>query len=126
MDNMKQREGFHITYSAKEQEELRLIRKKYLPLEENKMQKIREMDAHITNKATAVSIMIGVIGVLIMGIGMCCCLVWQGIWFVPGIVIGGIGMVSAGMAYPIYQWVAKKEREKIAPEILRLTEELMK
>lgn len=126
MDNMKQREGFHITYSAKEQEELRLIRKKYLPPEENKMQKIREMDAHITNKATAVSIMIGVIGVLIMGIGMCCCLVWQGIWFVPGIVIGGIGMVSAGMAYPIYQWVAKKEREKIAPEILRLTEELMK
>ena len=30
------------------------------------------------------------------------------------------------MAYPIYQKVLKKERKKIAPEIIRLTDELIK
>jgi len=126
MDDIKKEEGFHFTYSAKEQEELRSIRQKYLPPEEDKMQRIRDLDAHITNKATAVSIITGVAGILVMGIGMCCCLVWKGIWFIPGIVIGVVGMASAGMAYPVCQHIVKKEREKIAPEILRLTEELMK
>jgi len=126
MDDIKKEEGVRFTYSAKEQEELRSIWQKYLPPEEDKMQRIRDLDTHITNKATAVSIIIGVAGILIMGIGMCCCLVWQGIWFIPGIVIGVVGMASVGMAYPVCQHIVKKEREKIAPEILRLTEELMK
>jgi len=126
MDDIKKEEGVHFTYSAKEQEELRSIRQKYLPPEEDKMQRIRDLDAHITNKATAISIIIGVVGILIMGIGMCCCLVWQGIWFIPGIVIGVVGMASTGIAYPVCQHIVKKERKKIAPEILRLTEELMK
>jgi len=40
MDDRKQSEGFRFHYSAKEQEELETIRQKYLPPEEDKMQKI--------------------------------------------------------------------------------------
>lgn len=126
MDDMKNSEGFHYTYSAKEQEELKSIRQKYLPPEEDKMQKLRDLDAHATNKGTIVSIIMGVMGALIMGIGMSCSMVWQGVWFIPGIIIGIFGIAVAGMAYPVYQRIVKKEREKIAPEILRLTDELMK
>jgi len=43
-----------------------------------------------------------------------------------GIVTGVIGIVLVSIAYPIYNRTLKKEREKIAPEILRLTDELMK
>ncbi|MBQ8317376.1 MAG: hypothetical protein IJX85_03485 [Lachnospiraceae bacterium] len=46
--------------------------------------------------------------------------------FVFGIVIGVIGMVVLGVAYPLYNKTLKEEREKIAPEIIRLTDELMK
>ena len=46
--------------------------------------------------------------------------------FIPGIVIGLVGLVVVGVAYPLYNRVLKKERERIAPEILRLTDELMK
>ncbi len=126
MDDKKQNEGFHFSYSAKEQEELKTIRQKYLPPEEDKMQKIRDLDARVTNKALTVSIIMGVVGILTLGTGMCCCIVWQGVWFIPGIIIGIVGMAAAGMAYPVYQYVAKKERGKIAQEILRLTEELIK
>lgn len=118
--------SFSYTYSAKEQEELKKIRKKYVPEEENKMEQLRRLDQSVTRKGTTISIITGVIGALILGVGMCCVMVWEGVWFVPGIIIGLIGMCVAGAAYPAYNYVTKKEREKIAPEIIRLTDELMK
>ena len=66
------------------------------------------------------------VGALILGIGMSCCMVWTDAAFVVGIIIGVIGMAVLAMAYPIYNRTIKKEREKVAPEILRLTEDLMK
>ena len=119
---------FQYTYSAKEQEELKRIRNKYLPKEENKMELLRRLDAQVTEKATMYSIIVGVIGTLIFGTGMSFCMVWTDSVFVfaLGIIVGIIGMVSLAMAYPVYNRTIKKERERIAPEILRLTEELMK
>ena len=43
-----------------------------------------------------------------------------------GVIIGIVGIVLVSLAYPIYNRTVKKEREKIAPEIIRLTDELMK
>jgi hypothetical protein len=43
-----------------------------------------------------------------------------------GIVVGTVGMVLVALAYPLYNRVLRKEREKIAPEVLRLSEELLK
>ena len=119
------KEKFSYTYSAKEQEELHQIRKKYAA-EENKMDKLRRLDASVSEKATVVSIIVGIVGALILGVGMCCTMVWKEIWFIPGVVIGLVGMAVIALAYPVYQKVLKKEREKIAPEIIRLTDELMK
>lgn len=119
------KEKFSYTYSAKDQEEIYRIRKKYVATED-KMEQLRKLDASVNEKATTVSIIVGVIGALIMGIGMCCSMVWQELWFNPGIIIGLVGMAIVAMAYPIYQKVIKKEREKIAPEIIRLTDELTK
>lgn len=118
-------EQFDYTYSAKQQEEIKKIRNKYMVQEEDKMQQLRRLDQSVTQKSTTYSIIIGVIGALIMGVGMSCCMVWQGIWFIPGIIIGVIGMVLVAMAYPVYCNTLKKEREKIAPEIIRLSDELM-
>lgn len=126
MENKENREGFSYTYSAKEQQELKKIREKYLPKEENKMEQLRSLDSKATGKATMLAIIIGVIGALLLGVGMCCTMVWQGRWFVPGILVGIIGIVIVAIAYPVYNKTLKTEREKIAPEILRLTEELLK
>jgi hypothetical protein len=45
---------------------------------------------------------------------------------VIGILVGIVGMVLVALAYPLYNRVLKKQREKIAPEILRLSDELLK
>ena len=126
MNDIQKNNTFQYTYSAKEQEELKRIRSKYAPKEENKMDLLRRLDAQVTQKATMYAIIVGVIGALILGTGMSCCMVWGGGVFVLGIIVGVIGLAVVSLAYPLYNHTLKKERERIAPEILRLTEELMK
>lgn len=129
-----EQEGFSYTYSAKEQEELKRIRQKYQPREENKMDALRKLDAGVTRKATSVSIALGVVGALGLGMGMSLTMTDLNVIFamthrsamILGIIVGMVGIVLVCMAYPVYNKILKKEREKIAPQILRLTEELMK
>lgn len=124
-DNNK--EVFEYRYSAKEQEEIKRIRKKYMPEEEaDKMAQLKRLDASVTRKGEVVSLVVGIVSCLVMGVGMCCCMVWGGVWFIPGIIIGLIGIVGVAAAYPLYARITKKEQQRIAPEILRLTDELMK
>ncbi len=133
---MENKETFNYTYSAKEQKEIQEIRKKYEVTEEkeDKMTTLRRMDAEVTQKATVVSLVFGVVGTLIMGMGMSLAMTDIGValgfsgWLsmIVGIFIGVVGMVVLGVAYPVYNLVLKKEREKIAPEIIRISDELMK
>lgn len=128
---MENKEGFSFTYSAQQQKEIEAIRNKYLPKEADKMEQLRKLHAVPTQKAQAASIAIGVIGALIMGTGMSLAMTEIGAALgslaqVLGIVIGIVGMVLVARAYPIYNRVLKKERQKIAPEILRLSDELLK
>lgn len=125
-EQQSEKEEFRYTYSAKEQEEVQKIRRKYMPPEEDKMEHLRRLDRGVYRKATAVSVCLGTVGALILGIGMCCAMVWQGGWFVPGIIIGLVGIAALALAYPLYNYVTKKEREKVAPEVLRLTDELIR
>ena len=89
------------------------------------MERLRRLDESVTRKGTIVALVSGIVGALILGLGMSCCMVWGGIWFIPGIIIGIVGIALASVAYPLYNVITKKEREKIAPEIIRLTDELM-
>ena len=133
---MENKESFRYTYSAKEQEEIKAIRRKYAAPEqaEDKMAQLRRLDAAVTKKASAVALVFGVIGALILGTGMSLVMtdigniigLTEGTALLVGIPIGVVGMAPVCAAYPLYNRIVKKERERIAPEILRLTDELMK
>ena len=128
---MEQNEGFSFTYSAAQQQEVADIRKKYLPKEEDKMEQLRKLHAIPTQKAQAASLAVGIIGALILGTGMSLFMtdlgtVLGGLTMIIGILVGIVGMVLVALAYPLYNRVLKKQRKKIAPEILRLSDELLK
>lgn len=133
---MENKETFSYTYSAKEQEEIKAIRKKYTAEEtvEDKMATLRRLDDAVTQKATTASLMLGIIGALVLGIGMSLAMteIGEAIGLIGaasmsvGIVVGIIGIVLVSLAYPLYNQILKSEREKIAPEIIRLTDELLK
>ena len=126
--------GFKYTYSAKEQDEIKRIRQKYMVKEEDGMTRLRNLDAKATSKATMISLVLGIIGALVMGTGMS--LIMTDLarilgmtamgGMLVGVIFGLIGMALAALAYPVYRKILKREREKIAPEILRLSEELLK
>ena len=126
MENQNKNESFTYTYSARQQEEIKRIRQKYLPPEEDKMEQLRRLDRSAAQKGTVTALVAGILGTLLFGLGMSCVLVWTGTMFMPGIIAGVIGIVLIALANPLYNYVMKKERERIAPEILRLTDELMK
>lgn len=117
---------FEYTYSAKQQEEISAIRKKYLPPEENKLETLRKLDRSVEQAATTIGLVCGIIGTLIMGSGMSLCLVLGGFYMIPGILLGVIGIIPVALAYPAYMKTLKKKREQVAPQILALTEELSK
>ena len=59
---------FRYTYSAEQQEEIRSIRKKYLPREPegmDKMERLRRLDRSAAKKGTAVSILLGLLFVFL-------------------------------------------------------------
>lgn len=136
MENNKDNKRFQYTYSAKEQEELKRIRDKYAsPSEtEDKMERLLRLDTGVTKKAQTVSLILGIIGTLILGFGMSLCMTdlaeilgsYRDFAMGIGIAIGMLGGILASLAYPTYNRIVKREREKIAPEIIRLTDELMK
>ena len=133
MENRNTEVGFKYTYSAKEQDEIKKIRQKYQPQEQDGMTTLRKLDAKASEKATIMSFVLGIVGALILGSGMSVIMTDIGTvlgvtglaGIITGIILGLVGMVLVVLAYPVYSKVLKKEREKVAPEILRLTEELM-
>lgn len=116
--------SFTYTYSAAQQAEIKKIRQKYMPPEENKLEQLRRLDKSAQNRGTAAAIAVGVVGTLLLGIGMCCTMVWTGL-FIPGVIIGVLGIGVLSVAYPLYNTLVKKQRQKLAPQILKISDELM-
>lgn len=128
---MENHEGFSFTYSAAQQQEVKNIRQKYLPKQEDKMDQLRRLHHSATKKAQAWAIALGVLGAVVLGTGMSLTMTALGevlgtYAMVIGVAIGLGGLLLVALAYPVYNRALKKQRERIAPEILRLTDELLK
>ena len=119
-------ETFTYQYSAKQQEEIRQIRQKYLPREEDPMEQLRRLDRSASRPGTIAALAVGILSALVLGVGMCCTMVWGDTLFLPGVFIGIAGLAGIAAAYPPYTHITRKRREALAPEILRLTSALLK
>ena len=117
---------FSYNYSAARNKEVENIRKKYMPKEESKIETLKRLDDRVQTAGMIEGLCLGIIGALVFGIGMCFFLevfagaVWLTVFFM---VIGALLMIPA---YPIYRRISRKTKAKLTPEILRLSEEIMK
>ena len=99
---------FNFKYTApteEERKEIDSIRRQYSPQEqsESKLERLRRLDAIVKNTSTIWSLVLGVVGTLIFGLGLTMILQWS-IWF-WGIVLMIIGSVPIAIAYPTYKYV---------------------
>ncbi len=116
---------FSYSYLATESQEAREIRKRYVPQETSKIERLRRLDAKVQNAGMVESLCLGIIGVLIFGVAMCFGLrVFGAVWW-PAIPIGIIGVSAMLPAYPVYRYLYEKKKAELTPEILQLTEELI-
>ena len=110
------------------------IRTQYMEKESTELDALRELDAKVKRPANIFGYAFGSISVVVMGAGMS--LVMTDIGdvlgsrgdsaMVIGIVVGVVGGIIASLAYPIYNAIVRAKRKELAPEIIRLTDELMK
>ena len=121
---------FYYTYSAPsetERKEIESIRAQYTEktvVQETKLEKLRRLNRQVTSAATMIALILGVVGVLIFGGGMSLVLV-KGIW-IWGVLLGAVGAVVFGIAYPVYRWIFNRNKKKYGAEILQLSEELLR
>ena len=117
---------FTYQYSAQRNKEVERIREKYLPREESKLEKLKKLDSRVQAAGMIESLTVGIIGCLIFGIGMCFGLdVFGGAdWL--SVLFCVVGAAVMAPAYPIYKRIAKKTKDELVPEILKLSEEIIK
>ena len=110
------------------------IRTQYMEKEASELDALRQLDKKVKRPVNIFSYVFGSLSAIIMGTGMSLVMTDLGKIFgmqgnssiAIGVSAGVLGMILAGAAYPTYGKVLKKEREKAAPEILRISEELIK
>ena len=119
---------FEYNYTAPteaERREIASIRKQYEAKSDKqlKLDRIRRLDSFVQNFSMALSLIIGVMGALIFGLGMSMILVWSITVF--GIIVCITGAVPMAAAYPIFLVTMKRNKEKYGEEILKLSEEIL-
>lgn len=120
---MEQNKTFIFNYSAVQNQEIQEIRKKYLPKEESKLEELKRLDNKVQKAGVMESLIIGITGCLVFGVGFCLVMQVIGNSIPLGVVIGIIGAAIMIAAYPVYRRVYNKTRQKLTPRILELTEE---
>ena len=115
----------YVAPNEKERKEIDSIRRQYAPQEktETKLERLRRLDSLVKNTATIWSLVLGVVGTLVFGLGLTMILEWN-IWL-WGIVLMGAGSILVAIAYPVYKLTLNKGKAKYGDEILRLSEELL-
>ena len=117
---------FSYNYSATKNKEVESIRRKYMPKEENLFERLKKLDLRVQTAGIMESLCIGIVGVLIFGLGMCFGLdaLAGADWLTVVLCVVGIAVMIP--AYPVYKRISRKTREELAPEILSLSEQIMK
>ena len=121
---MNNENTFSYTYSAKENQEVLNIRKKYLPQEESKLEELKRLDNLVQTSGMIESLSAGIGGALIFGLGMCLAMEVIGHMVWLGVILGLAGMVGMLAAFPVYRKHFTKAKAQYTPQILQLTEEL--
>lgn len=100
----------------------------YAPKDTSKVVALKKLDAKAKRPAGIFAYSFGIVSALVMGVGMCLCMGQIGpggaAAMAAGIALGLIGMLGAGVNYPIYKRMLEKGKQKYAFEIVELAKEI--
>ena len=107
------------------------IRTQYTEKEHTQLDALRELDEKVKRPANVFAYIFGCISAIVMGCGMSLVMTDIGATLgmadamVPGIAVGVVGMLMAIINYPVYNGVLSSRRKKYAPQIMKLSDQIM-
>lgn len=108
------------------------IRTQYTEKQHTELDALKELDAKVKRPANVFAYTYGSFSAVVMGAGMSLVMTEIGAAIglasamAPGIAVGVVGMGMALSTYPIYKKMLNDRKKKYAPEILKLSEKIMK
>lgn len=108
------------------------IRTQYTEKQHTELDALKALDAKVKKPANVFAYVYGSISAIVMGAGMSLVMTDIGATIgltnalVPGIAIGVVGLAMALATYPIYKSILNSSKKKYAPQILALSEKIMK
>ena len=124
---MENKSSYHYIYSIPKQNDIRELLKKYGIEAEHpniaSLEKLRALDRSVETPGKIAGLTVGILGILTLGTGMSMTMVWYDTLFVPGILIGILGLALVISAYPLCMAITRKERKKKTNEIREICEE---
>ncbi len=129
MEKEQQENTFFYTYSAKQQTEIQAIRQKYLSAAspDEGVERLRKLDKGARLPGVLAAIFWGLFGVLLFVVGLHSVVgASSNGQFVLGVFLGVLGLACMSGAPLLEKFITKRQRKKLAPEILKLSDELLK
>lgn len=104
------------------------IANEYAVKDTRKVVQLKKLDAKAKRPAQIFTYTFGVIAALVLGVGMCLSMKVIGdgstLMMVIGIIAGVVGMIMAGVNYPIYKKIMENGKKKYAADIMMLAKEI--
>lgn len=121
-------EKFTYSYSVpteNEKKEIEEIKRRYQneTKEESDFTKLKKLDNKVKKLPSIISLTLGIVGILIFGLGLTMILEWK--LLVWGIIVTLVGCIPTVIAYPVYSFIFKLNKEKYGDEIIALSEKLL-
>lgn len=114
----------NFTYSAKEAEEAKKIRKSFVTGELSDIDRLRDIEKQANKNAIIPAITLGVLSALVFGTGLSLVLLPAGL-FALGVVIGVIGIIGMSSSYLLYTRRMKAERAKYEDEVKTIADRII-
>ena len=107
------------------------IRTQYMEKTPSELDALRALDAKVKRLANVFAYVFGSISAIVMGAGMSLVMTDIGATigitsaFVPGILVGVVGLGMALLTYPMYKGILNSRKKKYGAEILSLSDKIM-
>lgn len=108
------------------------IRTQYTEKTHSELDELKDLDKKVKRPANVFGYTFGSLSAIIMGAGMSLVMTDIGTTvglsdaMIPGIIVGVAGMAMALLTWPVYKGILNRRKKKFAPQILALSEKLMK
>lgn len=119
MDNQEREDS----YKARLSFEVEQIRSKYLPQDQNKLEQLKKLDKQSTVPGKKALLIMTIISLLLITASILIFTFTK--WILPGAICGVLGVSTILLMKPVYSLVTEKERTRLAPQIMRLSDEIL-